>query len=184
MRADLVASNAAGGGYATAWGYLAEALDRRRRAGVAPFTVLCCDNIPADTRPARTALVSFAALKDPGLARWIHTHVAFPSTMVDRITPQTSTSERDFVERTFGVADKWPVVTEPHRQWVIEDSFSNGRPPAALDATRSARTSGWSASNSSVAGFRKYPLPVIVRLTMRVWGSARAARTAASSSRA
>ncbi|OBI97659.1 mannitol dehydrogenase [Mycobacterium alsense] len=129
VRADLVASNAAGGGYATAWGYLAEALDRRRRAGVAPFTVLCCDNIPADTRPARTALVSFAALTDPGLARWIHTHVAFPSTMVDRITPQTSTSERDFVERTFGVADKWPVVTEPHRQWVIEDSFSNGRPP-------------------------------------------------------
>ena len=95
----------------------------------APFTVLCCDNIPGDTQPARTALVSFAALKDPGLARWIDTHVAFPSTMVDRITPQTSKSERKFVEQTFGVADKWPVVTEPYCQWVIEDSFSNGRPP-------------------------------------------------------
>ncbi|OBG55237.1 MULTISPECIES: mannitol dehydrogenase family protein [unclassified Mycobacterium] len=125
VRADLVAS----GGYATAWGYLAEALDRRRRAGFAPFTVLCCDNIPGDTRPARTALISFAACKDPGLARWIERHVAFPSTMVDRITPQTSTSEREFVEQTFGVADKCPVVTEPYRQWVIEDSFSNGRPP-------------------------------------------------------
>ncbi|ORA17348.1 mannitol dehydrogenase family protein [Mycobacterium arosiense] len=125
VRADLVAS----GGYGTAWGYLAEALDQRRRAGIAPFTVLCCDNVPGDRRPAKTALVSFAALKDPKLARWIRTHVAFPSTMVDRITPQTSTSERDFVERTFGVADKWPVVTEPHRQWVIEDCFSNGRPP-------------------------------------------------------
>lgn len=125
VRADLVAS----GGYATAWGYLAEALDRRRRAGFAPFTVLCCDNIPGDTRPARTALVSFAACKDPGLARWIERHVAFPSTMVDRITPQTSNSERKFVEQTFGVADRCPVVTEPYRQWVIEDSFSNGRPP-------------------------------------------------------
>jgi mannitol 2-dehydrogenase len=130
VRADVVASHgASGGGYATAWGYLAEALDLRRRAGVAPFTVLCCDNIPGDTRPARTALVSFAALKDPALARWIDTHVAFPSTMVDRITPQTSKSERRFVEQTFGVADKWPVVTEPYRQWVIEDCFSNGRPP-------------------------------------------------------
>jgi mannitol 2-dehydrogenase len=128
VRADLVASD----GYATAWGYLAEALDRRRRAGVAPFTVLCCDNFPADTQPARTALVSFAALKDPRLARWIDTHVAFPSTMVDRITPQTSKSERKFVEQTFGVADKWPVVTEPYSQWVIEDSFSNGRPPLDL----------------------------------------------------
>ncbi|BBZ41352.1 mannitol dehydrogenase [Mycobacterium conspicuum] len=129
VRADVLASPSASGNYATAWGYLADALDRRRRAGFAPFTVLCCDNIPGDTEPARTALVSFAALKDPRLARWIDTHVAFPSTMVDRITPQTSESECRFVEQTFGVADKWPVVTEPYRQWVIEDAFSNGRPP-------------------------------------------------------
>jgi mannitol 2-dehydrogenase len=125
VRADLFASNS----FATAWGYLTEALDARRRAGTAPFTVLCCDNIPDNTQAARTALVSFASLKDPGLARWIDANVAFPSTMVDRITPQTSKSERKFVEQTFGVADKWPIVTEPYRQWVIEDSFSNGRPP-------------------------------------------------------
>ena len=74
--------------------------------------------------------MSFAALKDPGLARWIDTHVAFPSTMVDRITPQMlNSAERRFVERTFGVADKWPVFTEPYCQWIIEDSFSDGRPP-------------------------------------------------------
>ena len=125
VRADLVESNS----FVTAWAYLAEALDRRRRAGTAPFTVLCCDNIPDNTQPARTALVSFAALKDPGLARWIDTHVAFPSTMVDRITPQTSKSERELVEQTFGIADKWPVLTEPYCQWVIEDAFSDGRPP-------------------------------------------------------
>jgi mannitol 2-dehydrogenase len=125
VRADLVAS----GSFTTAWAYLAEALDRRRRAGTAPFTVLCCDNLPDNTQAARTALVSFAALKNPGLASWIDTHVAFPSTMVDRITPQTSNSERRFVERTFGVADKWPVLTEPYCQWIIEDCFSDGRPP-------------------------------------------------------
>jgi mannitol 2-dehydrogenase len=125
VRADLVASDS----FTTAWAYLAEALERRRRAGSAPFTVLCCDNIPDDTQAARTALVSFAALKNPELARWIDTHVAFPSTMVDRITPQTSNSERQFVERTFGIADKWPVVTEPYCQWIIEDAFSDGRPP-------------------------------------------------------
>ena len=125
VRADLSAPNS----FTTAWAYLAEALDQRRRAGTAPFTVLCCDNIPGNTQAARTALVSFAALKDPGLARWIDTHVAFPSTMVDRITPQTSKTERQFVEETFGIADKWPVLTEPYCQWVIEDSFCNGRPP-------------------------------------------------------
>jgi mannitol 2-dehydrogenase len=125
VRADLVESNS----FVTAWAYLAEALDRRRRAGTAPFTVLCCDNIPDNTQAARTALVSFAALKDPGLARWIDANVAFPSSMVDRITPSTSKSERQFVEETFGIADKWPVMTEPYCQWVIEDNFSNGRPP-------------------------------------------------------
>jgi mannitol 2-dehydrogenase len=125
VRADLVGSDS----FTTAWSYLAEALDRRRRAGTAPFTVLCCDNLPDNTQAARTALVSFAALKDPGLASWIDTHVAFPSTMVDRITPQTTNTERRFVERTFGIADRWPVLTEPYCQWIIEDSFSDGRPP-------------------------------------------------------
>jgi mannitol 2-dehydrogenase len=125
VRADLVESNA----YVTAWAYLTEALALRRRAGTAPFTVLCCDNIPDNTQAARTALVSFAALRDAGLARWIDTYVAFPSTMVDRITPQTSESEVEFVRETFGIADKWPVLTEPYCQWVIEDNFCDGRPP-------------------------------------------------------
>jgi mannitol 2-dehydrogenase len=125
VRADLVDS----GSYNTAWAYLTEALELRRRAGTAPFTVLCCDNIPDNTQAARTALVSFAALKNPGLARWIDTYVAFPSTMVDRITPQTSEEEVEFVRQEFGIADKWPVLTEPYSQWVIEDNFCDGRPP-------------------------------------------------------
>jgi mannitol 2-dehydrogenase len=126
VRADLTQSS---GSYVTAWGYLTDALELRRRAGTPPFTVLCCDNIPDNTAAARTALVSFAALKDPALARWIDTYVAFPSTMVDRITPQTSESEVEFVRKTFGIADKWPVLTEPYSQWVIEDNFCDGRPP-------------------------------------------------------
>lgn len=128
VRADLAAPQSAAC-FATAWAYLTEALDRRRRAGIAPFTVLCCDNIPDNTPTARTALVSFATLRDPALGRWIERHVAFPSTMVDRITPQTSDEDCEFVERTFGIADMLPVMTEPHCQWIIEDSFSHGRPP-------------------------------------------------------
>jgi mannitol 2-dehydrogenase len=126
VRADLVDTT---GNYNTAWGYLTDALELRRRAGTAPFTVMCCDNIPDNTAAARTALVSFASLKNPDLARWIDAYVAFPSTMVDRITPQTSDEEVEFVRQEFGIADKWPVLTEPYSQWVIEDSFSDGRPP-------------------------------------------------------
>ncbi|HYN96025.1 MAG TPA: mannitol dehydrogenase family protein [Pilimelia sp.] len=113
----------------TVFGYLVAALDRRRRAGVAPFTVLSCDNIPANGVAARTMVTSFAELRDPELAAWITEHVAFPSSMVDRITPETTPQERDEVARAFGVADGWPVITEPFSQWVVEDSFCNGRPP-------------------------------------------------------
>ena len=113
----------------TVFGYLVEALERRRRAGAGPFTVLSCDNIPDNGAAARTMVVSFAELRDPDLARWIERNVAFPSSMVDRITPETTGQERDDIVRSFGVDDRWPVVTEPFSQWVIQDEFCAGRPP-------------------------------------------------------
>jgi mannitol 2-dehydrogenase len=113
----------------TVFGFLVEALDRRRRSGMPPFTVLSCDNMQSNGTAARTAVVSFARLRDDELADWIEQHVAFPSSMVDRITPSTTPEERDAIVEATGVQDRWPVVTEPFRQWVVEDSFPNGRPP-------------------------------------------------------
>ncbi len=113
----------------TVFGFLVEALDRRRRAGLRPFTVVSCDNMHRNGDVARSALVGFARLRDAELADWIGAHVAFPSSMVDRITPHTTDEEREAVARRYGVADRWPVITEPFSQWVIEDTFSNGRPP-------------------------------------------------------
>ncbi|TKJ35175.1 mannitol dehydrogenase family protein [Blastococcus sp. CCUG 61487] len=113
----------------TVFGYLVEALDRRRRAGLAPFTVVSCDNMHRNGDAARDAVVGFARLRDEVLARWISDRVAFPSSMVDRITPHTPPGEREAVARRYGVDDRWPVITEPFSQWVIEDTFCNGRPP-------------------------------------------------------
>ena len=113
----------------TVFGFLVEALHRRRQAGLAPFTVLSCDNMQSNGTAARTAVVSFARLRDDDLAVWIEEHVAFPSSMVDRITPNTSPEDRDAIAAATGVDDRWPVITEPFRQWVVEDSFCNGRPP-------------------------------------------------------
>jgi mannitol-1-phosphate/altronate dehydrogenase len=113
----------------TVFGFLVEALDRRRRAGLPPFTVVSCDNMHRNGDAARAAVVGFARLRDEVLARWIADRVAFPSSMVDRITPNTSPGEREAVARRYGVDDRWPVITEPFSQWIIEDEFSNGRPP-------------------------------------------------------
>ncbi len=111
------------------FGYLCTALARRRAAGIAPFTVLSCDNLQGNGTVARTAVVSFARLRDEALAAWIEANVAFPNGMVDRITPQTTDADRAMVAETFGIADAWPVMTEPFKQWVLENRFCNGRPP-------------------------------------------------------
>jgi fructuronate reductase/mannitol 2-dehydrogenase len=113
----------------TVFGYLVEGLARRRQADVPPFTILSCDNIPENGDKTRTMVVSFAQLRDPGLARWIEENVAFPSSMVDRITPETTPEERDRIVRSYGVDDRWPVITEPFSQWVVEDAFGGERPP-------------------------------------------------------
>nr|WP_296067506.1 mannitol dehydrogenase family protein [uncultured Actinoplanes sp.] len=113
----------------TAFGYLVAALSRRRASGLPGFTVLSCDNMPDNGAATRTAVLGLAQSLDPALAEWIEEHVGFPSSMVDRITPETSDRVRGLLSAEFGVEDRWPVVTEPFSQWVIEDRFTNGRPP-------------------------------------------------------
>ncbi len=112
----------------TVFGYLAAALRRRRRAGIAPFTVLSCDNIQNNGDMAREALVSFIGMTDVDLADWVEGNTAFPGSMVDRITPVTTDADRAWVRATTGYDDSWPVVSEDFTQWVMEDHFPSGRP--------------------------------------------------------
>jgi mannitol 2-dehydrogenase len=113
----------------TSFGLVTEALARRRERGLAPFTVVSCDNIPGNGDLARRSFAAFAALRDPALGEWVAREVAFPNSMVDRITPVTTDADRAEVARRFGIEDQWPVVAEPYTQWVLEDSFPLGRPP-------------------------------------------------------
>src|SRR5690606_31677585 len=113
----------------TVFGYVVEALARRRARGVPPFTVMSCDNVQGNGDKARAVFSAFAALRDPGLGEWVRDTVAFPSSMVDRITPVTTDEDRALVREWFGVVDRWPVVAEPFFQWVLEDDFPLGRPP-------------------------------------------------------
>ncbi|NGP18160.1 mannitol dehydrogenase family protein [Devosia aurantiaca] len=108
-------------------GMLVEALARRKTAGVAPFTVMSCDNLPSNGETAKRIVTRFAALRDPKLGEWVK-DVAFPSTMVDRIVPSTTDADRDEVAQLIGAEDAWPIMTEPFTQWVIEDRFPSGRP--------------------------------------------------------
>ncbi len=112
----------------TAIGYLVGGLKRRWLAALPPFTPLTCDNLPANGHTLAGLVLAFAERADPGLAAWIEREVPFPSTMVDRIVPATTDADRSAVDARLGVADAWPVMTEPFTQWVIEDRFAAGRP--------------------------------------------------------
>lgn len=112
----------------TAFTYIIESLRRRRAAGVPPFTVLSCDNLQGNGDIARQTIVSLARLMDPELGEWIDAEVAFPNSMVDRITPATTDDDRAAVRDEFGIDDAWPVPGEPFTQWIVEDHFTLGRP--------------------------------------------------------
>ena len=124
IRADLAAPEAP----RSAIGIIVEAYRRRMQGRQPAFTALSCDNIQHNGNVLRAAVLALARLRDPALAAWIEAHGAFPNTMVDRITPVTAASDIEYLEHSYGIADRWPVVCEDFTQWVIEDRFVAGRP--------------------------------------------------------
>jgi mannitol 2-dehydrogenase len=112
----------------TTFGLITEALRRRRENGLPPFTVMSCDNLQGKGFLTRRVFSTFARLKQPELGDWIEHEVCFPNSMVDRITPVTTDADRAEIRDRFGLDDLWPVVCEPYTQWVLQDSFTDGRP--------------------------------------------------------
>ena len=112
----------------TAFGAMIAALARRRAAGEKPFTIQSCDNLLGNGDVVRQTVVSLAKMWDADLADWIEANVAFPNSMVDCIVPATGPEAIENL-RAMGVEDSAPVTHENFRQWVIEDTFCNGRPP-------------------------------------------------------
>ena len=124
----VAADLASDGAPVSSFGYIVEGLRLRREKGIAPFTVQSCDNIQENGEVAKKMITAFAKLKNADLAAWIEANVAFPSSMVDRITPVTLPDDLIAAEKILGFADHWPVACEPFFQWVIEDHFPLGRP--------------------------------------------------------
>jgi fructuronate reductase len=125
-----VAADLAGGPPRTVVGQLVRGLQARRAADAGPITLLSCDNLPANGEVLRGLVMDFCAALPEGepLASWIAESVSFPSSMVDRIVPATTDDDRAEAIRLLGYEDRGVVVTEPFRQWVVEDQFAAGRP--------------------------------------------------------
>lgn len=126
--ADVVHDLTHPGSPRTAPGLVAEALRVRRASGIDPFTVLSCDNMPANGDRMQRAVCTIAEHNSAELSRWIERHVAFPSCMVDRIVPAVSSEIAGKLEKLLGFSDPAAVACEAYSKWVIEDTFSAGRP--------------------------------------------------------
>ncbi len=113
-------------------GQLVRGLQARMVADAGPITVLSCDNLAHNGKTlaalARDFVEMLPAADASQLTPWMEQQVRFPSSMVDRIVPATSTSDLADAQRLIGLEDQGAVVTEPFRQWVIEDDFPGGRP--------------------------------------------------------
>lgn len=115
----------------TAPGFIVAALRARRAAGLGPFTVISCDNLPHNGRRIRAGVLAMARAVDPSLAEWIAAEGAFPQTMIDRIVPATTAEDVVRLTARLGVEDQGMVKAEPFTQWVIEDRFASERPDFA-----------------------------------------------------
>ena len=130
IRLDLNSPQNAG----TAIGLLAWAIYQRKRLGLAPFTLLSCDNMAANGKVLQRVLEHYIErvqrdLGDHDLLQHFLDRYACPCSLVDRDTPPVRAGDLAQAETLLGLHDAAPVVTEPFSQWVIQDWFSAGRPP-------------------------------------------------------
>jgi mannitol 2-dehydrogenase len=94
-----------------------------------PPTIMSCDNLPMNGNTTKKVVAQFVSLlNNASLTTYLTTKVAFPNSMVDRITPVTLPEHIKALETNHNILDNWPVVCEPFLQWVVEDTFTDGRP--------------------------------------------------------
>ena len=116
------------GGAQSLYGLLARACALRRQRGLPGLTLLSCDNLADNGAQLERLLQQFLERTDPLTAAWVRRECRCPATMVDRIVPATTAQDRAWLEGELGVRDAAAVMTEPFRQWVIQDRFAAARP--------------------------------------------------------
>jgi len=112
----------------TVFGFIAEGLRQRKKAGASGVTILSCDNLQHNGEVAKKAFTTFIHAQDAELGAWVDRQVSFPNSMVDRITPMTTAADVIRLNSQQGLDDQVPVYCEDFIQWVIEDNFIAGRP--------------------------------------------------------
>jgi mannitol-1-phosphate/altronate dehydrogenase len=124
-----IGSEIAGGTPTSVYGYLRAALGRRVASSGAPLTIACCDNIRQNGKMLRRNLLAYLnACEDQALAQWVEANVAFPCSMVDRITPRSPAELGPELSALTGKEVTSPIMAEDFIQWVLQDNAAAAMP--------------------------------------------------------
>ncbi len=128
----LIAAEVAGGTVQSVYGYLRAALRVRMSGTGAPLTIACCDNIRQNGKMLdRNFNAYLAACGDNELAGWVGQNVAFPCSMVDRITPRPSPELAAELSAALSADITAPIMAEDFSQWVLQDKAAAKMPDLA-----------------------------------------------------
>ena len=131
-----------------AMGVVTAMLYERFKAGGAPLSLVSMDNVSRNGEKLRESVLEIAgawrerSFVEDAFLRYLKDEncVAFPWTMIDKITPRPSERVCEMLESS-GIEDMNIIVTSKHtyiapfvnaeepQYLVVEDSFPNGRPP-------------------------------------------------------
>lgn len=127
-----IIAEAAGGNPQSVYGYLRAALALRVASTGAPLTIACCDNIRQNGKMLRRNLRAYLeACGDQALAQWVEANVAFPCSMVDRITPRSPAELGTELTALIGTEVTSPIMAEDFIQWVLQDTSAADMPDLA-----------------------------------------------------
>lgn len=114
------------------YGYLRAALTQRAATTGAALTIACCDNIRQNGKMLQRNLMAYLdACGDMQLSAWVKSNVAFPCSMVDRITPRSPDGLGAELAALVGKEVTSPIMAEDFNQWVLQDNFAADMPDLA-----------------------------------------------------
>lgn len=113
----------------TIFGFICTYIFHARQLNYDPVTIMSCDNLKENGSLCQKLCLEFCRKVDPYLAEYIHKSICFPNSMVDRITPYTTNTDRFVLQLNYNIIDDIAVVCENYVSWVIQDKFSSIVPP-------------------------------------------------------
>jgi len=111
------------------YAFLRAALTERVAKSGAPLTIACCDNIRQNGKMLNRNLATYLeACNESDLLKWVEDSVAFPCSMVDRITPRSPDELSTELSEIVGTRVTSPVMAEDFTQWVLQSKSASDMP--------------------------------------------------------